>query len=184
MVSCPHCRSSQRQTKHGKTRCGSQKYFCSLCRRSYTPHPKHQGRSPKVRQDAVRYSLEGLSQRKVARLLDVAPQSVANWLVQAGAKLQALGVPEVPPELAQMADGVMEQDEVYTFCNAKRAKKDKKTGEKKQKTRSPLPLCSHHRQPQDARHFGLGCGGRTHHQNDAALSRHGVFSGAPCRSIL
>ncbi len=38
-----------------------------------------------LRQEAVRYSLEGLSQRKVARLLRVAPQSVANWLVQAGA---------------------------------------------------------------------------------------------------
>lgn len=84
-----------------------------------------------MRQEAVR---EGLSQRKVARLLNVAPQSVANWLVLAGQKLQELGVPEVPPELAQMADGVMEQDEVYTFCNAKRAKKNKRTGEKKTKS--------------------------------------------------
>lgn len=140
MISCPHCCSSQRQTKHGKTRCGSQKYFCSVCRRSHTPHPKSPGCSPKVRQEAVRFSLEGLSQRKVARLLDVAPQSVANWLAQAGAKLQELGVPEVPPELAQMANGVMEQDEVYTFCNAKRAPKDKKTGEKK--TKNILPISS------------------------------------------
>ncbi len=85
----------------------------------------------------MRYSLEGLSQRKVARLLRVAPQSVANWLAQAGAKLQELGVPTVPPELAARADGVMEQDEVYTFCNAKRAKKNPKTGEKK--TKSTLP---------------------------------------------
>jgi len=90
-----------------------------------------------LRQEAVRYSLEGLSQRKTARLLRVSPQSVANWLHQAAQKLQELGVPEVPPELAQMADGVMEQDEVYTFCNAKRAKKDKKTGEKKTKNTRP-----------------------------------------------
>jgi transposase-like protein len=87
-----------------------------------------------LRQQAVRYSLEGLSQRKVGRLLGVSPQSVANWLEQAGTKLQALGVPEVPPELAALADGVMEQDEVYTFCCAKRAKKNPQTGEKKTKT--------------------------------------------------
>ncbi len=138
MILCPHCQSGQRQTKHGKTRSGSQKYFCGSCRRSYTPHPKPQGRSPEVRQEAVRYSLEGLSQRKVARLLSVAPQSVANWLAQAGDRLQVLGVPEVPPELAEMADGVMEQDEVYTFCNAKRAQKNKTTGEKKTKSIRPV----------------------------------------------
>ncbi len=86
----------------------------------------------------MRYSLEGLSQRKVARLLGVAPQSVANWLFQAGQKLQELGVPEVPQELVERADGVMEQDELYTFCNAKRiskrAKKNPETGEKKTKS--------------------------------------------------
>ena len=142
MIQCPHCQSAQRQNKDGRTRFGSQRYFCSSCRRSYTPHRKPQGCSAEVRQAAVRYSLEGLSQRKVARLLDVAPQSVANWLAQAGAKLQELDFPEVPPELAQMADGVMEQDEVYTFCNAKRAKKNKKTGEKKTKSTPPVSSMS------------------------------------------
>lgn len=138
MISCPHCQSDKRQTKHGKTRCGSQKLFCSLCQRSYTPVPKPQGRPASLRQEAVRYSLEGLSQRKVARLLGVAPQSVANWLAQAGAKLQELGIPEVPPDLAQLADGVMEQDEVYTFCKAKRSRKNKATGEKKTKSIRPV----------------------------------------------
>ena len=138
MISCPHCRNAKRQPKNGKTRFGSQRYFCCSCRRSYTPVPKAQGRPAALRQEAVRYSLEGLSQRKVARLLGVAPQSVANWLAQAGAKLQELGIPEVPPELAEMADGVMEQDEVYTFCNAKRAQKNKTTGEKKTKSIRPV----------------------------------------------
>ena len=94
-----------------------------------------------MRQEAVRHSLEGLSQRKVGRLLKVAPQSVANWLFQAGVKLQEIQaqgqMPEVPPELAALAEGVMEQDELYTFCNAKRAKKNKKTGEKKTKSTRP-----------------------------------------------
>ncbi len=79
-MQCPHCGNEPRQIKNGKTRCGSQRYLCPLCQRSYTPEGKKQGHSAHLRQQAVRYSLEGLSQRKVARLLDVAPQSVANWL--------------------------------------------------------------------------------------------------------
>lgn len=138
MTHCPHCRLSKRQSRNGKTRFGSQRYYCPSCQKSYTPHPKVQGCPPELRQQAVRYSLEGLSQRKVARLLGVAPQSVANWLVQAGValkKLQSQGhMPQVPLELAQRADGIMEQDEVYTFCNAKRARKNKLTGEKKTKS--------------------------------------------------
>ena len=88
MVNCRHCQSDKRQSKNGKTRFGSQRYFCPVCRRSYTPHPKPQGCAAELRQEAVRYCLEGLSQRKVARLLRVAPQSVANWLAQAAVRLE------------------------------------------------------------------------------------------------
>lgn len=76
-----------------------------------------------MRQEAVRYSLEGLSQRKVGRLLHVSANSVGNWLLQAGVKLEEQQVPLVPPELARHADQVMEQDEVYTFLGAKKTKK-------------------------------------------------------------
>lgn len=141
MIKCPHCQSCQRQTKFGFTRFHSQRYRCAACARIYTPSPKPQGHPAKVRQEAVRYSLEGLSQRKIARLLDVSPQSVANWLYQGAAALQNLQaqghMPVVPPELAAHSKGVMEQDELYTFCNAKRAQKNKKTGEKKTKSTRP-----------------------------------------------
>lgn len=141
MIQCPHCRSAKRQTKAGFTRFGSQRYFCSSCQRGYTPFPKPQGHPADLRQEAVRYSLAGLSQRKVARLLRVSQQSVGNWLAGAAVALQELQaqgqMPEVPPELAQLADGIMEQDEVHTFCNAKRARKNKPTGEKKTKSTRP-----------------------------------------------
>lgn len=128
MVKCPHCHSDKRQNKAGLTRFGSQRYFCCACQRTYTPHAKSQGHPAEVRQQAVRYSLEGLSQRKIARLLQVSPGSVSNWQTQAAAKLQEQQVPDVPPDLAQHADGVMEQDEVYTFCNAKRTQKGATSG--------------------------------------------------------
>lgn len=124
MSKCPHCESSVRQNKAGLTRFGSSRFFCCACRRTYTPQPKAPGYAPAMRQEAVRYSLEGLSQRKVARLLRVSPQSVANWLALAGEKLQERAVPLVPPELAALCGEVMEQDEVYTFCTAKAAGKN------------------------------------------------------------
>ena len=124
MSKCPHCQSYVRQNKAGLTRFGSSRFFCCLCRRTYTPQPKEQGHPRSVRQEAVRYSLEGLSQRKVARLLRVSPQSVANWLEAAGDKLQESGMALVPPELAALCGEIMEQDELYTFCTAKAAGKN------------------------------------------------------------
>ncbi len=91
-MQCPHCGNEPRQIKNGQTRFWQPALFCPLCQRSYTPEGKKQDHSAPVHQQAVRYWLEGLSQHKVARLLDVAPQSVANWLVQAGEKLQESGV--------------------------------------------------------------------------------------------
>lgn len=123
MIKCPHCYSLKRQNKAGRTRAGSQRYFCLSCSRPYTPHAKSQGHPGSLRQQAVRHSLEGISQRKTARLLIVSPQSVANWLAQAAVKLQEQQVPVVPPEVKEHADGVMEQDELYTFLGAKRNKK-------------------------------------------------------------
>ena len=141
MIQCPHCQSARRQNKAGFTRFKSQRYRCAACARVYTPVPKPQGQPASVRQEAVRYSLEGLSQRKVARLLGVSQQSVANWLTQAALTLQQMQAhgktPLVPAGLAAFSEGVMEQDEHYTFCNAKRAKKNKKTGAKKTKSTRP-----------------------------------------------
>ena len=141
MICCPHCQSCVGQNKAGFTKYRSQRYFCCACSRTYTPPVKPRGYSPSVRQEAVRYSLEGISQRKTARLLKVSPQSVANWLAQAGKRLEELQaqgqMPEVPAELVARAEGVMEQDEVFTFCNAKRLTKDKTTGEKKTNVTRP-----------------------------------------------
>ena len=126
-LACPRCQSRQRQIKAGLNRSRSQRYQCLGCLKVHTPQPKSQGHVGDVRQQAVRYSLEGLSQRKVARLLGVAPQSVANWLALASQTLQAHHGPEVPTEVAAAQDEVVEMDELYTFCGAKRGKKTSAT---------------------------------------------------------
>jgi transposase-like protein len=116
-VQCPHCHSDKRQIKSGHTRFGSQRFRCTSCRKDYTPQPKPQGHASEVRQQAVRLSLEGLSQRKVARILGVAQQSVGNWLAQAHQRVQA--------QALAACDSVVEMDELYTFDKAKKGKKTK-----------------------------------------------------------
>jgi transposase-like protein len=125
-IQCPHCHSDKRQTKAGRTRSGSQRYHCTACAKDYTPQPKTSGYPAPVRQQAVSLSLEGLSQRKVARILGVCQQSVANWLEQAHARLEQDQVPVVPVEAAALSGSVAELDELYVFIGAKRGQK--KTG--------------------------------------------------------
>lgn len=113
---CPHCQSRLRQAKWGRTDCGSQKYHCPACQKVYVAEPKAHGLPAPVRQQAVRMSLDGINQRRIARLLSVSPQSVANWLKAYHARLQAQ-YPQTPqPAQAE----TVELDELYTFVGSKK----------------------------------------------------------------
>jgi transposase-like protein len=70
------------------TRAGSQRYFCIACAKTYTPQPKAQGHAAAFCQQAVAMRLEDVPRNKVARLLQVAPQSVGNWCQQAQQRLE------------------------------------------------------------------------------------------------
>jgi len=121
-IECPQCSSAKRQTKAGFTRSGSQRYFCTACAKTYTPQPKPRGYAPALRQQAVSMCLEGIAQRKTARVLHVAVQSVVNWCQQAQQRLENSG--QIPlPEAAQLACAVIEMDELHTFVGAKRGEK-------------------------------------------------------------
>ena len=121
-IECPQCRSSRRQTKAGLTRAGSQRYFCIVCIKTYTPQPKVQGHPPALRQQAVTMCLEGVCRSKVARSLQVAPQSVGNWCQQAQQRLEQSGQTPLPQD-ATLACAVIEMDELYSFVGAKRGEK-------------------------------------------------------------
>jgi tetratricopeptide (TPR) repeat protein len=77
---CPCCSSSEHQIKAGFNRGGSQRYQCQRCHRIYTPKKTSQGYSEEIRLEALRLSDQGQSVRRIAELLGVAPQSVANWI--------------------------------------------------------------------------------------------------------
>jgi transposase-like protein len=115
MKTCPHCQQSTRQVKVGHTKAGSQRFQCQHCRRRYTPEPKAQGYPDSVRQQAIRLYVDGMNLRRIARHLGVVHQTVANWIATHAAIL-----PDTPPQPETVT--VIEQDELYTFVEAKKTK--------------------------------------------------------------
>jgi len=113
-MKCPKCSSTVKQYRSGFNPSGSQRYRCGICNRVYTPNPKLNGYPADTRMLALRMYLEGNSQRAIARILKISPQSVANWVKAYVDKLP----PVTRPEKLEVA----ELDELYTFLG------DKKTG--------------------------------------------------------
>lgn len=132
---CPHCQSDKRQHKAGFTASGSPRVHCSACDKDYTPRPKIRGYPPEIRQQALALVLEGLSLRAVARIVQVNPQSVANWLAAEQTRRQEQGESSLPPAGSVMAETVEldEVDEVQVFIGARK-------GEKNAGSILPLPL--------------------------------------------
>ena len=112
MNTCPNCYATTNQYKIGHTDCGSQRYQCQHCRRSYTPEPKQQGYDDRLRHQAVILYSDGMNFRRIARYLGVHHQTVINWVNAHSATL-----PE-PPKPTEV--GVVELDELFTFVERKK----------------------------------------------------------------
>lgn len=100
--------------KAGFNHSGSQRYKCGECKRAYTPVSKEKGYSQETRLLALRMYVEGNSQRSIARILKVSPQSISNWIDAYVAKLPPAPKPQRPK--------VTELDELYTFLKRKKTK--------------------------------------------------------------
>ena len=113
-MNCPKCSSEVKQYRSGFNPSGSQRYRCGVCNRVYTPEPKLNGYPQETRMLALRMFVEGNSQRAIARILKISPQSVANWI--------NAYVDKLPPAEQPRKPDIAELDELYTFLG------DKKTG--------------------------------------------------------
>ena len=100
--------------KAGYNHSGSQRYKCGECKRAYTPEEKQKGYTKETRILALRMYVEGNSQRAIARILKVSPQSVSNWVTAYEAQLPSAPRPQKPK--------VAELDELYTFVKQKKTK--------------------------------------------------------------
>lgn len=80
----------------------------------YPPEPLPQGYASEKRMLAIRMYVEGSSQRSIGRILQVSPQTVANWIAAYTSKLPPAEVPQKPR--------TAELDEMYTFVGKKKTK--------------------------------------------------------------
>ena len=115
--SCPGCHSPMRPRKWGRTHSGSQRLRCPACLAVYNAAPRRHGYPDALRQQAVRMYVDGLNLRRVARLLGVNHQSVANWVRAYQVRLLERHPAPPQPERAE----TVELDELYTFVGSKKA---------------------------------------------------------------
>jgi transposase-like protein len=113
-MKCPSCGANWQQWKAGFNHSGSQRYKCGECKRAYTPATKEKGYAKETRLLALRMYVEGNSQRAIARILKISPQSVSNWINAYASKLPPTPMPAKPK--------VAELDELYTFLKQKKRK--------------------------------------------------------------
>jgi|SRR5579883_1952911 len=111
LPTCPSCGSSHRQTKEGRDRKGQARYQCQNCQRYYLVAPQSRGYPASLREQAARLYVEGLSFRRIGRLLGVNHQTVINWIRQDEARRPPAPLPEQVE--------VIELDELYTFVEKK-----------------------------------------------------------------
>ena len=110
---CQSCQSSERQIKTGRNRCGTQRFMCRECGKTYTPEAKRQGYSEEVREKAVRMYVEGNNFRRIGRLLNVNHQSVVNWVNAYHERVKdTVAVPLSTPTI--------EIDELWSFVGEKK----------------------------------------------------------------
>ena len=109
---CSKCNAEKKQYKDGFTKAGSQRQRCGVCGARYTPEPKKQGYSQKVRNLAIRMYADGLGFRQIARQLKLSHSTVMEWV-----KTHAEQLPDAP--VPEEVDTV-EMDELYTFIEKKK----------------------------------------------------------------
>ena len=114
MNRCPSCDAQDRQVKNGTNPSGRGRIKCQHCGRKYTPEPKEHGYPDTLRQQAVRLYVDGLSYRRIARVLGVDHKSVMHWVKAHSDQLPPAALPEETPL------HVVEMDELYTFVGKKR----------------------------------------------------------------
>src|SRR5581483_1763002 len=110
MMTCPSCQSTERQVKNGRTRSGSQRYWCRPCGRKYSPQAKDHRYPLAMRHTAVQLYVDGMNLRRIARQLGVVHQTVANWVAAHAAALPA--TPPGPP--------TVHTAELVTFIGSKK----------------------------------------------------------------
>jgi len=81
IIPCPHCEEVERVRRYGRTRSGSERCYCNVCRRAFALNPKPITLSDHKRQAILRQGILLALQEKtpitaIARTLQTSPNTV------------------------------------------------------------------------------------------------------------
>ena len=76
IVQCPHCGESERVRRYGLTKQGSQRLYCNVCCRAFTPHPKSRALSEEKAAMIGRALLEKTPLIGICRTFKVSPNTI------------------------------------------------------------------------------------------------------------
>lgn len=71
VFSCPHCGEQERVRRHGRTKQGSERLYCNVCCRAFTPHPKSRSLSLEKEQMILNALAEKTPMVAIARTFGV-----------------------------------------------------------------------------------------------------------------
>ncbi len=75
-ISCPVCLDTASIIRRGFNRCGTQRLFCKVCQKRFTPHPVSRTLSEE-KQELIENALaERVSQRGIARTFKVSRDTI------------------------------------------------------------------------------------------------------------
>lgn len=75
-ISCPFCGDTASIIRRGFNRCGTQRLFCKVCQKRFTPNPENRSLS-KGKQELIEAALaERISQRGIARTFKVSRDTI------------------------------------------------------------------------------------------------------------
>ena len=71
VYSCPHCAETERVRRYGRTQRGSERLYCNVCRRAFTPNPKSRSLSAEKEQLILNALVEKTPMVAIARTFGV-----------------------------------------------------------------------------------------------------------------
>jgi transposase-like protein len=76
VLTCPHCGERERVRRHGRTRRGSERLYCAVCRRAFTPSPKSRSLSEEKKTHILNALAEKMPIIAICRTFQVSPKTV------------------------------------------------------------------------------------------------------------
>jgi transposase-like protein len=83
---CPVCGKTKNQIQKGHNPSGTQRCYCTDCKKTYTLEPKRVAYDEETHKQALKIYYSGASGRKVGLILGMSKANVYNWIKAEAAK--------------------------------------------------------------------------------------------------